>query len=383
MPRSRGSEPTPTSTSCSRLDARRRELLPEVEGAARRAQRGFRRDRRGQARGPRRGCGDRGDARGLGRGSRRSRAELAEVEAERERLALTIPNPPDPDAPDGDSEEDAVAAARGGRAAAVRLRGPRTTSRSGSTLGLIDMEKAAEASGSRFAYLLGDLVLRRARAGPLRGRARRRATGFTPVVPPVLVREEAAVRHRLLPRRAGDDLRGAEGRALPRRHLRGLARGAARGGDPRRRRAADPLRGHLDLLPPRGRRRRQGHARHLPRPPVRQGRDVLVRRARGRRRPSTSGCSRSRRGSSPRSRSPTGSSTSRSATSAPRPPASSTARPGSRARSATARSPRARTPPTTRRAASTAASATARAAARSRQHPERHRRRRRAARSSP
>ncbi len=42
--------------------------------------------------------------------------------------------------------------------------------------------------------------------------------------------------------------------------------------------AAAPLRGALDLLPARGRRRRQGHARHLPRPPVRQGGDVLVRR---------------------------------------------------------------------------------------------------------
>ena len=120
-------------------------------------------------------------------------------------------------------------------------------------------------------------------------------------------------------------------------------------------RAADPLRRHLDLLPPRGRRRRQGHARDLPRAPVRQGRDVLVRRARRPRRPSTSGCSRSRSGSSARSRSPTASSTSRSATSAPPPPASSTARRGSRARSATARSPRPRTRPTTRRGASTAA----------------------------
>ena len=63
-------------------------------------------------------------------------------------------------------------------------------------------------------------------------------------------------------------------------------------------RAADPLRRDLDLLPARGRRRRQGHARDLPRPPVRQGRDVLVRRARRRRRTSTSACSRSRSGSS-------------------------------------------------------------------------------------
>ena len=46
-----------------------------------------------------------------------------------------------------------------------------------------------------------------------------------------------------------------------------------------------PLRyaGLLALLPPRGGHVRQGHPRHLPGPPVRQGRDVLVRRPGGRR----------------------------------------------------------------------------------------------------
>ena len=96
----------------------------------------------------------------------------------------------------------------------------------------------------------------------------------------------------------------------------------------------------------------------------------FVRRPRSRA-PSTSGCSRSRSGSSARSRSPTASSTSPSATSAPRPPASSTARPGSRARSATARSPRPRTRPTTRRAGSAPATG-----------PSRRRRRRRCTRSN-
>ena len=66
--------------------------------------------------------------------------------------------------------------------------------------------------------------------------------------------------------------------------------------------AADelPLRyaGFSTLLPPRGGRRRQGHPGHLPRPPVRQGRDVQLRRARRTARPSTSGCWRSRSRSS-------------------------------------------------------------------------------------
>ena len=106
----------------------------------------------------------------------------------------------------------------------------------------------------------------------------------------------------------------------------------------------------------------QGHARHLPRAPVRQGRDVRVRRAGRRRRPSTSGCWRSRRRSSRRSEIPyrvvniavddLGSSA---------PPRSTTSRPGCRRSSATASSPRPRTRPTSSRAGST--SATGRTAA--------------------
>ena len=45
-------------------------------------------------------------------------------------------------------------------------------------------------------------------------------------------------------------------------------------------RPAEALRGLLDLLSARGRSRGQGHARDLPGPPVRQGRDVQLRRAR-------------------------------------------------------------------------------------------------------
>ena len=49
------------------------------------------------------------------------------------------------------------------------------------------------------------------------------------------------------------------------------------GRDPRR--AAAALRRVLDVLPPRGRRGGQGHARDVPRAPVRQGRDVRLLRA--------------------------------------------------------------------------------------------------------
>ena len=54
--------------------------------------------------------------------------------------------------------------------------------------GWIDMEKAAAASGARFAYLLGDLVMVELALIRLAVDTVR-AEGFEPVVPPVLVRE--------------------------------------------------------------------------------------------------------------------------------------------------------------------------------------------------
>ena len=54
--------------------------------------------------------------------------------------------------------------------------------------------------------------------------------------------------------------------------------GLPHGGDPRR--AAAPLLGVLDLLPPRVGRGREGHARDVPRAPVQQGRALRLLRAR-------------------------------------------------------------------------------------------------------
>ena len=68
----------------------------------------------------------------------------------------------------------------------------------GTELGLIDMEAGARVSGSRFAYIKGDLVmlelaLVRFALDLVRGE------GHEPVVPPVLVREEALVGTGFLP----------------------------------------------------------------------------------------------------------------------------------------------------------------------------------------
>jgi seryl-tRNA synthetase len=56
--------------------------------------------------------------------------------------------------------------------------------------GWIEMEAAASASGSRFAYLLGDLVMLELALVRF-AMERIRAEGFEPTVPPVLVREKA------------------------------------------------------------------------------------------------------------------------------------------------------------------------------------------------
>jgi seryl-tRNA synthetase len=114
--------------------------------------------------------------------------ELETVEADRDRLVATIPNPPDPEAPDGDTDDDAVVLRQVGERPDFGFE-PRDHLDLGRRLGLIDTEKAAAASGSRFAYLIGDLVLVelaliRYAVGIMGDE------GFTPVVPPVLVREE-------------------------------------------------------------------------------------------------------------------------------------------------------------------------------------------------
>jgi seryl-tRNA synthetase len=107
---------------------------------------------------------------------------LAEVEAERNALLAQVPNPPDPTAPDGDSEEDAEELSRWGDPAPE---GPDHTE-----VGRFDIERAARLSGSRFGFMIGDtalvaLALYRF-AIDIAG-----ARGHTPVIPPVLVREEA------------------------------------------------------------------------------------------------------------------------------------------------------------------------------------------------
>jgi seryl-tRNA synthetase len=167
------------------LDARRRELLPEVEG--RRAAQNQASDEIAS----RKRAGEDASAviermKGVSAELKRMQTELTEVEERRDKLAATLPNLPHPEAPDG-GEDDAVTVREVGERPEFEFE-VRDHLELGLEHGWIEVEKAAAASGSRFAYLLGDLVmvqmaLVRFAVEVVRGE------GFEPVVPPVLVRE--------------------------------------------------------------------------------------------------------------------------------------------------------------------------------------------------
>ena len=109
-------------------------------------------------------------------------AELAAAEGERQELWDRIPNLPDESVPEGE-EEDALEVRRSGEPSA-------DTPREHTEIGRFDMERAARVSGSRFGYWIGDTALL-ALALYRFALDRLVAEGFVPVLPPVLVREQA------------------------------------------------------------------------------------------------------------------------------------------------------------------------------------------------
>jgi seryl-tRNA synthetase len=105
--------------------------------------------------------------------------EVTKLAAERDAQLLSLPNLPASDAPDTEQVLREVGEAGATGRDHLELAGPR-----------IDMERAARMSGSRFAYLRGDLVLLEL---ALVSYALQKliGEGFEPVVPPVLTRERA------------------------------------------------------------------------------------------------------------------------------------------------------------------------------------------------
>jgi seryl-tRNA synthetase len=110
--------------------------------------------------------------------------ELAETEEARDEALRGVPNVPDESVPDGDdADEDAREERRWGE---IRHeQGPDHLE-----IGRFDMDRGAKVSGARFGYWIGDTA-RLALAAYRLALDRLVGHGFTAVVPPVLVREDA------------------------------------------------------------------------------------------------------------------------------------------------------------------------------------------------
>lgn len=110
--------------------------------------------------------------------------KLSAAEAEREAALAKVPNPPHESAADGMSEDDAVEIKRWGEP--PHLAHPREHTE----IGRFELERAAKVSGSRFGFIAGDTALVALALYRL-ALDRLVQEGFTPMIPPVLVREEA------------------------------------------------------------------------------------------------------------------------------------------------------------------------------------------------
>jgi seryl-tRNA synthetase len=104
-------------------------------------------------------------------------------------LWVTLPNLTDPTAADGHQEEDAVELRRVGEPAQFRFES-KDHVELGEALGMLDVERAAKVSGSRFGFVMGDLAM--VEFALVRyAMDRLMPHGFIPMIPPVLVRHHA------------------------------------------------------------------------------------------------------------------------------------------------------------------------------------------------
>jgi len=115
--------------------------------------------------------------------------ELDRIEAEKQRHWDRVPNPPDASVPDGWDEEDAVEIKRWGEPRDFGF-DPQDHLDIAASLDWIDTERAARLSGTRFVYRKGDFALMELALYRF-ALDRLVQKGFVPVLPPVLVREQA------------------------------------------------------------------------------------------------------------------------------------------------------------------------------------------------
>jgi seryl-tRNA synthetase len=164
------------------LDARRRELLPTLEGL---------RAEQNEANGRIKAAADAAERereiegmRVVAARARELEREVGEVEVDLQEALAPLPNLPDPTAAPGPEDE---LVREVGEVRQLDFEPRDHLELAGE---LIDMDRAANLSGARFAYLKGDLVM--LELALVRWVLEKlRAAGFEPVIPPVLVRERA------------------------------------------------------------------------------------------------------------------------------------------------------------------------------------------------
>ena len=172
-------------------------------------------------------------------------ADLTVADAALQTRALEVPNPADASVPDGGEDDAEVLRVVGST-------GPGSPALDhaafAESMAFVDTVHGAEVSGSRFAYLTNEAVLvELALLQWVMGLLVEH--GFSPVAPPVLVREHAMEEAGFFPTDRAQVYEVDERRAVPRRHQRGPALRVAPRRDRRRRRVALALRGHVVELP--------------------------------------------------------------------------------------------------------------------------------------
>ena len=168
------------------LDERRRALLPELEDL--RAQKNRASKRIGELQRTGEDASEAiAEVKGVSGREKELESELAALEERRQSVLLALPNLPDPTAaPEDETIREVGESGKTGRTH-VELLGEN-----------LDTERGAKVSGARFVYLKGPLV-RLELALVQWAVSMLDERGFTPVVPPVLVRERALIGTGMLP----------------------------------------------------------------------------------------------------------------------------------------------------------------------------------------
>lgn len=185
--RRRGTHAEAALDTLLELDRSRRELLAAVE--EKRSVRNAVSEQIAQAKKAKLDAQDQIEAmRRVGEEIKELETRLKEVEHALEEELLQVPNLPEPSTPAG-GEEDSVVMHHWGTPREFSFP-PKDHLDLALPHDLIDMERGARTSGSRFAYLKGDLVFLQFALVQF-ALQKLAAKGFRPVVPPVLVRDEA------------------------------------------------------------------------------------------------------------------------------------------------------------------------------------------------